>query len=215
LRSGVATAADVEYTFGPQPQNARAWLSDQGFQFKIDAGNASRARFSLDERGLTIETLTRAEPMLARGNIHVAQPAQLSVTWGVNRYPAGANWDRGVNNEAIMVMVQFGREKLPGGFFLPPSPYFIGLFLCDAGRRNAALVGRSYRRQGRYVCVDSPTPGSEITTEVNLDHLFRTVFGAHTTPPVTGFAIEADTTQVKSDGRSSAWVKSIAIQTRP
>lgn len=70
---------------------------------------------------LTVETLGPAEPMLARGNIEVAQPARLPVIWGVDSYSAGANWDNGVNNEAIMVMVQFGHEKLSGGVLLPPA----------------------------------------------------------------------------------------------
>jgi hypothetical protein len=148
LLGSAAVAADVQFVFGPQ-QDARAWLSSQGFQFKLDAGNASKVRFGLGERGLTIETLAAAEPILARDGINVAQPAHLTVRWGVDRYPTGANWDRGVNNEAIMVMVQFGHEQLPGGFFLPPRPYFIGFFLCDAGRRGIAISGRSYARQGR------------------------------------------------------------------
>jgi hypothetical protein len=214
LIGDTALASGVEHMFGPQPQSAPAWLAKQGFQFMIDAANPSRARFSLGERGLTIETLARAEPMLACGNIHVAQPAHLTVTWGVDRYPVGANWDKGVNNEAIMVMVQFGQEKLSGGLFLPPSPYFIGFFLCEAGRRDVPIAGRSYTKQGRYVCVDGPPPGRQVTSHIDLDKQFRRAFG-FAPPPVTGFAIEADTTQVSSDGRASAWVKAIAIRTRP
>jgi hypothetical protein len=206
--------ADVQYVFGPQPVSARTWLSNQGFRFLLDGGDASRARFSLDERGLTVETLVRSEPIILLSKIQVAQPAHLTVAWGVDRYPAGANWDRGVNNEAIMVMVQFGTEKLPGGLFMPPSPYFIGFFLCDAGRRGVPIAGRSYTQQGRYVCVDGPAPGQLVTSRINLDAQFRRAFG-FAPPPVTGFAIEADTTQVPSDGRASAWLKSITIQTGP
>jgi hypothetical protein len=212
LTAAPAVAGGVEFVFGPQAQSAPAWLAKQGFRLMIDAPDTSRARFSLGERGLTVETLTRAEPMLARGDIHVAQPAQLTVTWGVDRYPAGANWDKGVNNEAIMVMVQFGQEKLSGGLFLPPSPYFIGFFLCEAGRRDVPIAGRSYTKQGRYVCVDGPPPGRQVTSHIDLDKQFRRAFG-FVPPPVTGFAIESDTTQVGSDGRASAWVKAIAIRT--
>src|SRR5580704_10711400 len=101
-------AAGVNYEFAAQSQGAHAWLANQGFEFKLDAENASRARFSLDDRGLTLETLAPAEPIIAHPGLSIAQPARLSVTWGVNRYPVGANWDTGVNNEAIMVMVFFG-----------------------------------------------------------------------------------------------------------
>lgn len=206
-----ALAAEVSYEFRAQPQGARAWLASQGFQLKLDATNPSLTRFALDDHGLTLETLGPAEPIIARPNISVTQPARLTITWGVNRYPAGANWDTGTNNEAIMVMIFFGNEALPGGFFMPPSPYFIGFFLCEKGRRRVAITGRSYTRQGRYLCIEGPAPGVEITSVVALDEAFRTAFRASTAPPITGFAIEADTTQVGAAARSSAWVKSIKI----
>src|SRR5882757_1732488 len=88
-----AVAADVGYDFRPQTVGAYGWLAAQGFEFKIDAANTSRARIGLTEKGLTIETLTSAEPLIARSGLRVAQPAQLAITWGVDRYPAGANWD--------------------------------------------------------------------------------------------------------------------------
>src|SRR5262245_48879657 len=66
LAGAPAFAAGVEVVFGPQALSAPEWLAKQGFRFMIDAGNPSRARFSLGERGLTVETLARAEPMLAR-----------------------------------------------------------------------------------------------------------------------------------------------------
>jgi hypothetical protein len=204
-------AAEVAYEFHAQPEGGRAWLANQRFEFKLDATNAARVRLGLDDRGLTIETLGPAEPIIARSNINVSQPARLTIAWGVNRYPIGANWDTGTNNEAIMVMIFFGTEKLPGGLFVPPSPYFIGFFLCERGRRGTAITGRSYTRQGRYVCIDGPTPGNEIITVVALDEHFRGAFHGSAAPPVTGFAIEADTTQVGPNGRSSAWIKSIKI----
>jgi hypothetical protein len=208
---GASAAGGVNYVFGTRSESALRWLSRQGFKFKLDAGDASKARFTHTERGLTIETLAPAEPILAHANIEIRQPARLTVTWGVSVYPDGANWDVGVNNEAIMVMVQFGRERFSGGLFLPPSPYFIGFFLCEKGRRGIPITGRSYARQGRYVCVGGPAPGREITSEINLDEQFRRAFG-RPPPPVTGFAIEADTTQVRSSGRASAWIKSLTIE---
>ncbi len=208
---GPAAAGDVDYEFGAQPEAARAWLASQGFEFKLDAANAALARFSLANRGLTIETLGPAEPIIAHPGLSVAQPARLSVTWGVSSYPAGANWDAGAHSEAIMVMVFFGTEKLPGGLFMPPSPYFIGFFLCQNGRRGVPITGRSYTTQGRYVCLDGPPPGKEVISTVTLPDSFRAAFRAATVPPVTGLAFEADTTQVGSHARSSAWIRSIKI----
>jgi hypothetical protein len=212
--AGAASAGDISYDFHAQPIAARTWLADQGFEFKLDATNTSRVRFGLDDHGLVIETLGPAEPILARPNLNVPQPSQLTVTWGVNRYPAGANWDSAAHNEAIMVMIFFGNEKLSGGLFMPASPYFIGLFLCESGRRGVALTGRSYTTQGRYICVDGPAAGKETTSVVALDETFRAAFHAATTPPVTGFAIEADTSQLGAEARSSAWTKSIKISSQ-
>ena len=112
-----APAGEVAYEFEAQSKGARDWLANEGFEFKLDADNPSLARFALGDRGLTIETLGPAEPLLARPNLNVAQPAHLTVTWGINRYPVGADWDAGANNEAVMVIVFFGAEKLSGGFF--------------------------------------------------------------------------------------------------
>jgi hypothetical protein len=129
-------SAEVMYEFTSQQQNARTWLASQGFEFKLDAADTSRSRFTLDARGLNIETLRPAEPMIFKANLDVAQPARLILSWGVTSYPAGANWDRGVNNEPIMVITFFGNEQLPGGLFLPPSPYFIGFFVRERTSRR-------------------------------------------------------------------------------
>src|SRR5262249_9230463 len=101
--------------------------------------------------------------------------------------------------------------KFSGGLFVPPSPYFVGFFLCNRGRRDVVLTGRSYVKQGRYICVDGPPPGKEITTVIALDKEFSRGFGSSKVPVISGFAIEADTTQVGQGDPSSAWVKSIKI----
>jgi hypothetical protein len=212
VNAAPSLGAGIAYEFRSQPQGARAWLASQGFELKLDASNTARARLALDDqRGLTVETLAPSEPLIARSILSIPQHAVLTITWGVNRYPAGANWDVGANNEAIMVMISFGTEKFSGGLFVPSSPYFIGFFLCDKGRRGVAITGRSYTRQGRYVCVDGPAPGKEVTTIIALDDAFQRAFNSSSAPPVTGVAIEADTTQVGANARSSAWIRSIKI----
>jgi hypothetical protein len=211
LSSGRAVPAEISYEFRSQPQGVQQWLASQGFELRFAAGSASSVRIGLGDNGLAIETLGPAEPIIAKSNITLRQPAQLSIAWGVNRYPPGANWDVGANNEAIMVMIFFGTEKYSDGLFVPRSPYFIGFFLCERGRRNVPLSGRSYPTVGRYVCVDGPAAGQEVTSTIALDQIFRAAFRTGTVPPVSGFAIEADTTQVGRDARSSAWIKSIKI----
>ncbi len=209
-----AQAAGLDLNFvQPQATSARPWLAARKFQYQLVDGSESNVKLGLGERGLTVETSGPAEPLLTMKGLSIQQPATLTVTWGVSRFPAGANWEAGINNEAIMVIVQFGTEQLSGGFLRPPSPYFIGFFLCEKERRGVAITGRSYTQQGRYVCVDKPAAGTEVTSVINLADQFRAAF--RTTgpvPAVSGIGIEADTTQVKSDGRASAWIKSIAIK---
>lgn len=207
-----AAAAEFTVNFAGAPRDAPAWLKSQGFEFRIDARSTAKARFGLGERGLTIETLTRAEPLIVRDKLSIRHPSVLTIKWGVSRFAEGANWESGVNNEAVMVIVQYGTEKFSGGLFVPPSPYFIGFFLCENERRGVAFTGRSYARQGRYLCVDKPSAGTEVTTVLNLDEQFKSAFKTSgTVPPVTGVGIESDTTQVRGDGRAAAWIRSISI----
>jgi hypothetical protein len=50
-----------------------------------------------------------------------------------------------------------------------------------------------------------------VTGTIALDRQFITAFGGSRVPPVTGFAIEADTTQVREGTPSAAWIKSVKI----
>jgi hypothetical protein len=207
-----ATANDFALTFPTASRDARSWLTQQGFRFL--QGSTSSSRLSLGDRGLKIELLTGAEMLFAKEGLSVAQPARLSVRWGVERFPDGANWNSGVNREAVMVIVQFGTERLSGGF-LPARPYFIGFFLCQNERRGFAYTGRSYTQQGRYICVDKPAAGAEVTSTLNLDDQFRAAFKTSgPVPAVTGVGVEADTSGLGVEGRASAWIRSIAITRR-
>ena len=126
--------------------------------------------------------------------------------------PVGANSDAGVRNEAIMVMVFFGHDKLSSGSFLiPDSPYFIGLFLCGEGAVGTAYTGRYFKKGGRYVCLDKPETGKVITSEFDLKAAFKTYFDADDVPVVSGLALQVDTTGSKGGGKSQASIISIEI----
>ena len=213
--TGDALAAEVVYEFHAERQEVHV---PRGLPHRVTSSSWTptirRARgLTLDDKGLTIETLGSAEPLIARPISAIPQPARLVITWGVDRYPTGANGDSGSNNEAVMVMISFGTQKYSGGLFVPASPYFIGFFLCDKGRRGVPITGRSYGTQWRYICIDGPLPGREVTSVIALDRSFHSAFPSTPMLPVTGVALEADTTQVSS--RSSAWIKSIRITTMP
>src|SRR5262249_54147073 len=78
-------AAELSYEFHAERQEARAWLAARGFELKLDADNPARSRLVLGSKGLTIETLASAEPLIARAVTAIPQPARLVVTWGVDR----------------------------------------------------------------------------------------------------------------------------------
>jgi hypothetical protein len=201
-----------------QKGDARAWLEDKkGGQFEFGR-DAAKFEYAFDARGLTIKTVKPAAAVLLRRFSRtnpaeqVEQPAQLTVRWGVEQYPAGADWGGKYHSEAIMVLVFFGETA---AFIPKPSPYFIGFFLCPEGHGKGPFEGRYFKKIGRYICIDSPKAGTDgIVTRVDLKKAFTDAFHISDVPPVSGFAIEADTSDLNrlNSGRSSAWIRSIQVE---
>lgn len=191
-----------------------SWLTAKGFLLGNDASNAQLVTLSGDNGRLTVKTVSKALSTI--GNVSLSIHAiKLRITWGVNSYPEGADWSRGINREPIMVIISFGEEKYSAGglksFVLDPLPYYIGFFLCEKNaNKNHFMVGRSYQLQGRYVCMDSPVIGKEVITIVNLQDAFQKVFRAKMKMPITAVVLETDTTNLYY-GTSSAFIKSIEL----
>jgi hypothetical protein len=217
-------AADLVVKFESQPDDRAtiAWLRER-FAFRRDGEPRAdrQVHYRLTNNTLFIDVLKPASPILSRDPIKIpnseknkpiAGPdAQLTIEWGVNRYPV-PNW-KTKHREALMLTVLFGDDQpntlLERAVRAPKLPYFIGFFLCKV-EDATVYSGTLYGRQGRYRCVDSPTEGSKgTTTTLNLGAEFMAAFGK-AAPPVTGFAIEADTTDL-SDGRASAWLRTIKL----
>ena len=145
-------------------------------------------------------------------SVDVADFRNVRITWKVDHYPEGANYDDDVRNEALMVMVFFGHEKISSGsFVVPDSPYFIGLFLCQDGSVGTAYVGRYFQEGGRYVCLDRPEEGQVVTSEFDLRAAFKEFFDADEVPVVSGVALQADTTKSKGGGKAAATITSVEI----
>ena len=82
------------------------------------------------------------------------------IEWGVIKYPKGASYEEKVNNEAILVLIFFGQDKVSSGHLvIPDSPYFIGLFLGRHDMPYKAYKEKYYRKGGRFVCMGNPQPG--------------------------------------------------------
>ena len=125
-----AITYDVEFTDyagGPELQ----WLDKKGYEPERDADNSKKVVVSHTKSGLVLETRKQAAGLLL-SKVQIHTYSTIRITWGVNAFPPGASYAKGVRSEAIMVYVFFGTEKIESGHFLvPDSPYFIGLYLCD------------------------------------------------------------------------------------
>jgi len=199
----------TDYRAGP----IDAWLRTKGFKFERDASSTDKISLHADARGLQVETLQQAQGLLINNTIGTKAFSSVEIEWGVGQHPQGASYENGVNNEAIMVHVFFGSEKMPsGGMLVPDLPYFVGLFLCQGDRIGHAYTGRYYQEGGRYVCLQSPADGQMVTSHFDLKDGVRAIFGDKVAQAVSGYSIEVDTTRSSGEGKSSAFIKRIRFR---
>ena len=189
------------------------WLQIKGFQFKEDALRRDRIDLGVGENGLTLEAKRRAFGVMLNESVNVPEFTFIEIDWGVDKFPVGASYEQGVRNEAIMVIIFMGDERQSSGsFFIPDSPYFVGLFLCHGDDRlNYPYVGSYFKKGGRYVCGDSPAVGELVTTRFNLLEAYRTYFDKERDddPAVSGLALALDTKKAQKGGRTSAFIREI------
>ena len=199
-----------DYQEGP----VEDWLQAKGFVFEQDAKRRNRIDFDVDEdSGLVIETKRRAYGLIANEGVNVPDFSRIEIDWGVVKHPDGASYEQQVRNEAIMVMIFMGDERLPSGsMFIPDSPHFVGLFLCSGDDRvNHPYVGSYFKKGGRYVCTDRPELGETVTTRFDLLSAYRDYFDKEgdDDPGISGLALALDTKKASGGGKSSAFIKAI------
>lgn len=188
-----------------------AWLKQKGFEFERDAGTPEKIALRADARGLELEALKPAQGLLINKSMSASDFSTIEIEWGVEKFPAGASYEKKVNNEAIMVHVFFGSETMPSGsMFVPDTPPFIGLFLCNGDRVGHAYTGRYFQEGGRYVCVDAAPAGETVVSRFNLKEGVRQIFGDKIADTVTGYSVSVDTSAIDG-GKSSAFIKSISF----
>jgi hypothetical protein len=194
------------YTGGSLDQ----WLKARGFTFERDAKNRSLLQLSIANDALILEAKGRLTGFLLNDSVNVEKVRRIRIKWGVIQYAQEVSYVRQVNNEALMLYIFFGREKISSGHVLiPNSPYFIGLFLCEDERTNFPYKGRYFQTGGRFVCLGKPQPGDTIVSEFDLDAAFKRYFDKNETPGITGIGFGVDTTKAGKGGTAAALIKSI------
>ncbi|HUK07412.1 MAG TPA: hypothetical protein VLX09_06050 [Stellaceae bacterium] len=185
------------------------WLGSRGFVAKQDAGNSKKVVYSVARDTLRLETKTRAFGLLLN-EANVRDYSRIRIEWGVDVFPPGASYEKGIRSEAIMVYVFFGKERhASGSLFIPDSPYFIGLFLCESEATNKPFTGRYHRASGRFVCVDRPSPGTSVTTDFPIAEAFTRIFGKNQAPDISGIGIAIDTANVRGTGIAKSFIRKI------
>lgn len=186
-----------------------AWLEHRGFEAKQDATSASKVEYSIADADLILEAKRKALALLLSER-NLLGFSRIRIEWGVRKFPAGASYENGVRTDPAMIYIFFGDEKISSGsMFVPDSPYFIGLFLCQSDPIGQPYKGRYFKAGGRYVCIDHTTVGETVVSEFAIDEAFRSYFGLAETPFISGVGIGIDTEAAKGDGTASAFIRSI------
>jgi hypothetical protein len=191
------------------------WLQSKGFEFKEDMKRRNRIDLGVNDDSLVIEAKRGSFGIMVNEAVNVPDFTFIEIDWGVNKFPEGASYEQGVRNEAIMVIIFMGDERMPSGsIFIPDSPYFIGLFLChNDDRINHPYRGSYFKKSGRYVCGDRPAEGETVTTRFDLLKAYRAYFDKEgdDDPGISGLGIALDTKKAQGGGRSSAFIREIRI----
>lgn len=189
------------------------WLQGKGFKFEKDMRNRNRIDLEINNGSLTIEAKRRAFGFMVNETVNVPEFTHVEIDWGVNQFPEGASYEQGIRNEAIMVVIFMGDERLSSGsLFIPDSPYFIGLFICHGDDRvNYPYLGTYFKKSGRYVCGDSSEANEIVTTRFELLEAYRTYFDKERDddPGISGLAIAVDTKKAQGGGKASAFIREI------
>lgn len=201
----------IDFT-GQKNGSAISWLEEKGFEFELDAIELN-PRF--ENNALVISTKDKVAGLIGlrfeqKNFIHNVK--RVSIVWGVTRYPKGANWEKGNNRVPIAVMLSFGTKKLSSGlpFGIKAAPYFLSPFIGEKEELDKMYVGRLWTEGGRYFCVMSgDQSGKTITTDFEIDERFKTTFNQESTPPITAFAFQKNTSN--TEGGSEAFIKTITF----
>jgi len=133
---------------------------------------------------------------------------EVTIEWGVEKFPIGSDWAKGNNRLAIGAIFSLGVEKFGSGVpFVKSAPYFLAPFIGEKEVVGKKYLGKLYKKSGRYYCV-SNRKGKLVSTTFNIDKKFREEFKKDT-PPLTAFAFQMNTEDTK--GGAKAFIKKITF----
>jgi hypothetical protein len=186
------------------------WLEKKGFELREAAKDRKKLDLDVDEGALFLEAKKPLMALIVKESVGPGKYSKVKIEWGAIKYPRGASYEGEVKNEALLVVVFFGEEKIPSGHLaIPDSPYFIGLFLGRHDKLKKAYKGNYYHEGGRFVCLGNPKPGETVISEFDLADAFKRYFQKDEVPNISGVALEVDTTSSADDGRAVAFIHSI------
>ncbi len=186
------------------------WLKEKGFEFQRDARNRKRLDLDVSEDALILEAKRRMRGFLINEGVDLDKFSTIRIEWGILKYPEGATYEDRVNNEALMVIVFFGYDRISSGHFaIPKSPYFIGFFLGKEEEVNKGYKGRYFHKSGRFVCLGNPEPGETVVSEYDLVSAFKRKYEKDEVPLISGIALAVDTSSASDGGKAAAFIKRI------
>ena len=194
------------FDFGKQPAgDAIPILKSKGFEFMLDSKKLNlklangRLEFGTDKRVAGLFGVLFKKP--------IKNVASVVIEWGVEKFPKGADWEKGNNRLAVGAIIALGTERFSNGVpFAEPVPYFFGPFIGEKEHVGKRYLGKLYKKSGRYYCVSNKK--GLITTRFNIDGKFRREFGK-ATPPLTAFSFQMNTKN--TTGGAKAFVKKITF----
>ncbi len=196
---GAEVVHSIDFTGQPEGE-ARTWLREQGFELRMSANELS-PRFS--DRGLVLSTEDAITGLFAK-ELRLTGADRVRVTWGVDRYPEGANWEKGTYRVPVAIMIAFGKKEIASGsLFVPNVPYFISLFLSKNAEPGKGYTANYYHKGGRYFCAPcSPPAGEAVTTTFDMSETFKRTFDKKQVPPITGFSFQMNTKNTRGGAKA-------------
>jgi hypothetical protein len=195
-----------DYREGPIEE----WLQAKGFRLEHGAEDPELLALSIHEGALVLEAKAPVKGFLVNQDVQLEKVSKVRIHWGIIKYPKHASYERHVQNEALMLYIFFGQDKLPSGHFaIPALPYFIGLFLGQEEQLNTPYQGRFFHQGGRFVSVGNPHPYETVISEFDLAAAFQTYFAKDDVPTTSGLTLGIDTFRSGDGGKAAAYIHRI------
>jgi hypothetical protein len=186
------------------------WLQAKGFRLEQGAQDPESLGLSIHEGALVLEAKAPVKGFLVNQDVQLVKVSKVRIHWGIIKYPKNASYERHVHNEALMLYIFFGQDKLPSGHVaIPALPYFIGLFLGQEEQLNTPYRGRYFHEGGRFVSVGNPNPHDMVVSEFDLIAAFQTYFGKDDVPMISGITLGIDTFRSGDKGQAAAYIHRI------